>query len=200
MRLLVSLLLALVIVIGLSYYKNKEYFVAVQNTTTQVDTPLDSTMQDVPIESPTLDSSESPASNPVDALSEAFKTIDSTPTKRSPLSDAATPSRQDVTPQVVISDTGYTAMDLQNKSSLLKDIQQIVRQEIITSRNRPTNHPMALQSNGSKTSCDNKQNDTESCDGSDAVNQGNEYQQGKHDMSQYIKKNAIPCWGCSLDY
>ena len=197
MRLLISLLLALVIVIGLSYYKNKEYFVAAQSTTTQVDTPLDSTIQDAP--------TESSEPNPVDLLSEAFKTVDSIPTKRSPLSDAATPSRQDVTPQVVVSDTGYTAMDLQNKSSLLKDIQQIVRQEIITSRNQPTNHPMALQSNRSSKSCDTKSHDNESCDNescndSNAVTQGNEYQQGKHDMSQYIKKNAIPCWGCSLDY
>jgi hypothetical protein len=34
----------------------------------------------------------------------------------------------------------------------------------------------------------------------DSVEQGNEYKNSKIDMSQYIKKNAIPCWGCNLDY
>ena len=105
----------------------------------------------------------------------------------STLSPAATPTRQDVMPQVDVSDTSYTAMDLQNKSSLLKDIQQIVRQEIITSRTQPANHPMAMQQ-GSNTSTSN------------ATCQGNEYQHNRQDMSKYIKKDAIPCWGCTLDY
>jgi len=105
----------------------------------------------------------------------------------SALSAAATPTRQDVMPQVDVSDTSYTAMDLQNKSSLLKDIQQIVRQEIITSRNQPANHPMAMQQ-GSNTS------------NSNATCQGDEYQHNRRDMSKYIKKDAIPCWGCTLDY
>jgi hypothetical protein len=35
---------------------------------------------------------------------------------------------------------------------------------------------------------------------SDSVNQGEEYKRGRIDMSEYIKKDAIPCWGCSLDY
>lgn len=101
---------------------------------------------------------------------------------------AATPLRQDVTPQVSLSDAGYTALELQNKSNLLKNIQKIVRNEIVASRNQPENNPMAMGN--------------ESCDSSDsnAMQQGNEYKRNKPDMSQYIKKDSIPCWGCSLDY
>jgi hypothetical protein len=101
---------------------------------------------------------------------------------------AAGPSRQDVTPQVSLSDTGYTALELQNKSNMLKNIQKIVRNEIMASRNQPENNPMAMGN--------------ESCDSSDsnAMQQGNEYKRNKPDMSQYIKKDSIPCWGCSLDY
>lgn len=89
---------------------------------------------------------------------------------------AATPSRQDVTPQVSLSDAGYTALELQNKSNLLKNIQKIVRNEIVASRNQPENNPMAMGN--------------ESCDSSDsnAMQQGNEYKRNKPDMSQYIKK------------
>lgn len=113
----------------------------------------------------------------------------------STLSPAATPTRQDVMPQVDVSDTSYTAMDLQNKSSLLKDVQQIVRQEIMASRTQPANHPMAMQQ-GSDTSNMTRSNATRS----NATCQGNEYQHNRRDMSKYIKKDAIPCWGCTLDY
>lgn len=102
---------------------------------------------------------------------------------------ASTPIRQDVKPEVSLSDTGYTAMDLQNKSSLLKDIQQIVHNELTSCRNSPDNNPISMQdASGS------------SCSASDSVNQGEEYKRSKIDMSEYIKKDAIPCWGCSLDY
>jgi len=109
-----------------------------------------------------------------------------------PSPSGATPVREDVAPQVTLSDTGYTAMELQNKSDLLKDIQRLIKQEIRAARNQPDNHPMAM-ANGSNDS-------NRSCGSSDAVDQGKEYHHGKRDMSEYIKKNAIPCWGCSLDY
>jgi hypothetical protein len=34
-----------------------------------------------------------------------------------------------------------------------------------------------------------------------ALSQGKEYKKGcEHDMSQYIRKDSIPCWNCNLDY
>jgi hypothetical protein len=99
----------------------------------------------------------------------------------------ATPSRTDIIPQVTVSDTGYTAMELANKANFLQDIQRIVRQEIISSRNNSNNHPMGM---GSDDDCSN----------SHANSQGKEYRKSKPDMSQYIKKDSIPCWNCDLDY
>lgn len=98
----------------------------------------------------------------------------------------AIPQRNDIHPEVSVSDTAYTAMELQNKSSLLKDIQQIIHQELAASRTTHENHPMNMGHASHHKS--------------DSVEQGDEYNKSKVDMSQYIKKNAIPCWGCSLDY
>ena len=103
------------------------------------------------------------------------------------ISQAASPHRHHVVPQVSVSDTAYTAMDLQNKSSLLGNIQKIVHNELAASRNQPNNNPIAM----GQESC----NSDSTCD-----QQGQEYNREKCDMSKYIKKDSIPCWGCTLDY
>ena len=102
------------------------------------------------------------------------------------LSAPAQPVRNDVNPQVSVSNTGYNAMELQNQSALLGNIKKIVQDELRTSRVQPENHPLALS--GTNGSCSN------------STQQGNEYMNGKEDMSKYIKKDSIPCWGCNLDY
>lgn len=125
---------------------------------------------------------------------------------------STTPQRNVVVPQVSISDTGYNAMELQQKTDLLKDIQKIVRNEILA--NRMTT-PMMKDKNSTSD------NDDE--DESDSTMQGKEYESNCQkmnggeeeyrcpknpdgscppvpDMTQYIKKDAIPCWGCSIQY
>ena len=102
------------------------------------------------------------------------------------LSAPAQPVRQEVKPQVSVSDTGYNAMELQNQSSLLSNIKKIVQDELRTNRVKPENHPLALSGKDGSYS--------------NSTQQGNEYMNGKEDMSKYIKKDAIPCWGCTLDY
>ena len=89
--------------------------------------------------------------------------------------------------QVALSQTGAAAGELQQKSDLLSSIQTIVRNELHTNRTMDTE-----TQNGSD----------ESCEDTHATSQGKEYSaaHGKPDMSQYIKKDQIPCWGCSLDY
>jgi hypothetical protein len=96
------------------------------------------------------------------------------------------------------------AMALKYKSDLLKDLQKVVRNELIA--NRMTKR------------FESDDNDDCNMNGdSDAMAQGREY--GCHrqdtyrcpknpdgscppvpDMSDYIKKDSIPCFGCSLDY
>lgn len=122
----------------------------------------------------------------------------------------AIPQRNVVVPQISMSDTGYNAMELQQKMDLLKDIQKIVRNEILS--NRMTT-PMIKEKEKEKISSDDDQ-DTE------CTMQGKEYESQKNkeeeeyrcpknpdgscppipDMTNYIKKDAIPCWGCNIQY
>jgi hypothetical protein len=114
-------------------------------------------------------------------------------------SRSSRPQRNDVNPDVSVSDSGYTAMALHQQTKLLKDMQKIIRNELIA--NRQTN-PI-----------DTDSNDTDS----NAMAQGKEfgcqqkdpYRCPKNpdgscppvpDMTQYIKKDSIPCWGCTPDY
>jgi len=120
-------------------------------------------------------------------------------------SSGSMPDRTDITPDNQVSDMGSMAMALKYKSDLLKDLQKVVRNELIA--NRMTKH------------LDKDDENDEECgdDDSDAMAQGREYgcdRREKYrcpknpdgscppvpDISDYIKKDSIPCFGCSLDY
>jgi len=116
-------------------------------------------------------------------------------------SAVAPPKPTVVSPTVEISDTGFKAMELNKKSNMLNDIQQIVKNELLADRmldssikntlNKPKKAYKKKSCDSYDNSCDNSYDD--SCtDASD--------DSPKIDMSQYIKKDQIPCWGCSIDY
>ena len=140
-----------------------------------------------------------------------------------PVSNGSRPKRNDVAPQVSISDIGYNAMEKQQRSDLIRDIQTIVKNELLS--DRATQHTSQMErgpfgpmdsaaiSQGREYSRNSYKSEDSDCeDGSDGPNDGstngpNGYngfnkpnRQRHHDMSKYIKKDAIPCWGCSLDY
>ena len=115
----------------------------------------------------------------------------------------AVPQNNQVMPEISISGSGYDAMTLQQRMELLKDIQKVVRNELIS--HRATDPIISGETRKSKSS--------------DATAQGKEYSKSCYksadescpsypdgtcpplpDMTQYIKKDAIPCWGCALDY
>jgi hypothetical protein len=100
-------------------------------------------------------------------------------------STAATPQRNDIQPQNTLSDTAQTAMASQGKSDFLKSIQKIIRNELIASRSTDADMIGASDS---------------SCNPTDSTQQGQDYMSSKSDMSKYIKKDSIPCYGCTLDY
>ncbi len=123
-----------------------------------------------------------------------------TPTPEAP---PASPQNNQVIPEISISGSGYDAMTLQQRMELLKDIQKVVRNELISHR---STDPIVS-------------GETRKSAASDATSQGKEYKKSCYkdadescpsypdgscppvpDMSQYIKKDAIPCWGCALDY
>jgi len=108
--------------------------------------------------------------------------------------------------QVPVSDNAYAAMMLQQKSEFLQDLQKIIRNELLAKRSTEPVKETVSQKKATFT---------------DSIAQGKEYKKnnlkdddgfgddhddhcgnGKHcpDMSNYIKKDSIPCWGCSLDY
>lgn len=115
---------------------------------------------------------------------------------------------------VAVSDTAYDAMSLKQRSDFLRGIQQTVRQELQSARQ--WEHP-------------DRVSDQESCDGeapAPSEHQGRHYKKRSSsssqedtseeeyrcpknpdgscppvpDMTQYIRKDQIPCWGCSIDY
>ena len=91
---------------------------------------------------------------------------------------ASKPKRNDIRPDIDVSKTAQKAMYLKQQSDFLKDLQMMIRNELRSARATDSS---TVESNGS-------------CDETSAISQGKEY------ASNTIKKDAIPCWGCSLDY
>jgi hypothetical protein len=104
-----------------------------------------------------------------------------------------------VNPDVSLSDTGYHAMALHKQSNLLNDIQKIVHNELLANRMMDVS-VKNTQDRSKKDSCQSEPSD--SCDSSDSCESDSCDAQKEihHDMSKYIKKDEIPCWGCSIDY
>jgi len=122
---------------------------------------------------------------------------------------AANPQRNDVKPQVMLSDTSYDAMALKQKSDLLTNIQKMFRNELLANRSTDSSVIDKTSSSYSKSSSTQQGNEfnkaSQTCESDDE----DMYRCPKNpdgscppvpDMTQYIKKDAIPCWGCSVDY
>jgi hypothetical protein len=87
------------------------------------------------------------------------------------------------------------AHDKQERAKLIRDIQEAVRTELLADKKITTANAQPLIKNSS---------DSSSCSVS---TQSSAEQQGKEaitaravDMSQYVRKDSIPCWNCTLDY
>lgn len=168
-----TLLVLLVVVISVSYFLNKEGFENITN---------EATVQGV---------------KPVDNLSKAVTTV-------TPASDSSIPERNDIIPEVKISGSGYDAMNLQQKMDLLRDIQQAVRNEILAGRSTKP-----IISGETRQQPRHTDSTAQGKEYEDNCYKDTEYRCPKNpdgtcppvpDMTQYIRKDAIPCWGCSLDY
>jgi len=175
---LVGLVLVLIGVIAMSYYVNKEGFDNISNDY------LSGLSLSSAINTVSTDAS-SVIGTPASSTTTTTTTTDG---------NSTTPVRTDVVPEVSISGSGYNAMNLQQKAELLKDIQKVVRNEVLANRSTTP----VLNGNGQGQG-----------NVSDSTAQGQEYRCPKNadgtcppipDMSEYIKKDQIPCWGCALDY
>ena len=207
--------LILVVVITTSYYVNKEGFDDVSNgyysslskdlnaAVNTISSDISPVIKDVPSSTTTVDV-DTPKLDKKDSQS-----VTKTSSSQASSEDATNitkPTRTDIVPQVTISPSGHDAALLQQKSELLKAIQKVVRNEVLANRNTT---PMLCGDE-----CSNENNTV-----TDAAAQGQEYENSCYkdkeyrcpknpdgscppvpDMTQYVKKDSIPCWGCSLDY
>ena len=203
---LIGLVVILIIVVSMSYYVNKEGFdnitataiPAIPANATQTVQPIPAT--GIPTVQP-IPATGIPTVQPIPAT--GIPTVQPIPATGIPTSAPATPARVDIVPEVSISGVGYDALTLQQRSDLLRDIQKTVRNDILA--NRATKQIISGETRHSNCT--------------DATAQGQEYESSCHkdteyrcpknpdgscppvpDMSEYIKKDSIPCWGCSLDY
>jgi hypothetical protein len=199
---LVTLVLMLIFIVATSYYINKEGFDDITNSTVKPILPGVPTPTPAPIPAqlkpilpgvPTPSTDSEPAAIPVKPI------LPGVPT---PTEDSVIPKRTDIVPEVTLSKCGYDAMTKQQKAELLRDIQKVVRNEILS--NRYTT-PMVNESKEKKSTDSTAQGD----EYSDSCHKDTEYRCPKNpdgtcppipDMTKYIKKDSIPCFGCSLDY
>jgi len=119
-------------------------------------------------------------------------------------------------PVVSVSDTSYQAMSLKQKSDLIKQVQDLVRSELLSARQlrhaRDDSYEEEEEEEGHHHASEHQGRDfyrrseksSETCNG-----QEEEYRCPKNpdgscppvpDMTNYIRKDQIPCWGCSIDY
>lgn len=133
-----------------------------------------------------------------------------------------------INPKVSVSDTGYDAMKLNKQSNLLNDIQKIMHNEMLANRSldvivkNPNNRGVGRQVTGQVTgqataakpmsekaiaqlpptlqAKARKQMQKNSCNGSCGGTCDSCQSDNNPDMSKYIRKDQIPCYGCSLDY
>lgn len=98
---------------------------------------------------------------------------------------------------VPVSDTAYDAMSLKQRSDLLSQIQRTVRDELLAARRQPVGKD-----------CDSDSDNDTSCP-SEKQGQDYDYRCPKNldgscppvpDLTQYIRKDQIPCWGCAVDF
>lgn len=203
---LFGLILLLAVVIAASYYVNKEGFDDISNEylsnlSNELSSAVNTVSTDVSnaVGAATGTSTSTPATQGVNDSGPAMAPATTVMPSQG---DSSMPVRNDVVPQVSISGSGYDAMNLQQRAELLKDIQKVVRNEVLANRSTtPIISGETIQKPSDSTS--------QGQEYSDSCYKDTEYRCPKNpdgscppipDMSQYIRKDQIPCWGCSLDY
>ena len=137
----------------------------------------------------------------------------SSPVSSPPVSSVSNPTVSN--PTVTVSDTAYDSMTLKQRSDLLKNVQKLVRDEILLARQVGT-----LKEQEEEEEEEEEQEDPSEWQGRDYHRRCHQDGQGQEekkqeyrcpknpdgscppvpDLTQYIRKDQIPCWGCSVDY
>jgi hypothetical protein len=130
--------------------------------------------------------------------------------------------RQDLS-NAAISGTSKEARNLKQRMNILSDVQSLLKRKTLETRRLPCQKKSCDCEH--ECDCENDCEKEEACPKpsdasqptpsdasrpkppssrtkpSDALSQGQEYKKAcDHDMTQYIRKDSIPCWKCNLDY
>ncbi len=212
---IVGLFVVLIVVLTISYYMQLEGF---DNISAPAAAPITKNGI-VPVAGTAVPLAEEPPVAPASKsdLSKGLSNASSSGAGFVPASQtnvatgsASNPQRNDIQPQVAMSDTSYDAMSLKQKSDLLSNIQKIFRNELLANRSTDSSVMDTSSSSCSDSSSTQQGNEfNKKSQKGDSPSDEDSYRCPKNpdgscppvpDMTQYIKKDAIPCWGCSVDY
>jgi hypothetical protein len=109
----------------------------------------------------------------------------------------ATPTTPATATTIATSNMDALALDTQGRAKFLRDIQDIVRTELLATKQITTANSQPILSATATP--------TATAIGQISEHQGREAVTAREkacakDMSQYIRKDSIPCWNCTLDY
>jgi hypothetical protein len=81
--------------------------------------------------------------------------------------------------------------------AVMRSMKKAIRNELVDQLGKGIGMRQAYEED-----CENEEDECkeeEECDEkTDSMQQGKEVQQQKIDMSKYIRKDSIPCWGCDV--
>jgi len=131
-----------------------------------------------------------PATTPITTA-----TTSTTPTATTPASTPTAPTPT-LASTIATSPMDAIALDTQERSKFLRDIQDIVRTELLATKQITTANAQPVLSATATAP---------TASGQIAEQQGREAVTAREkacpkDMAQYIRKDSIPCWNCTLDY
>ncbi len=198
---LVGLLLSLVLILVISFYMNEEGFAQMEQEKKKEEKKENfedkKEEKKEHFEDKKTDKKEGFTNVPLSGTVAPTGSANAANTAAAVTSAPSTPSN------VPVSDQAYQAMDKNQRAGLLRDIQKVIRNELIANR--------ALER--LEHDSDDEEDDEEE---SDATAQGQDYRKNSCkkedecatnsqcdplvDMTKYIRKDQIPCWGCNIDY
>jgi hypothetical protein len=178
---IIGLLLLLVAVLTIEVYRATEGFTVATPTTT-----------------PTSTTTTTPTSTTTTPTS---TTTTPTSTTTTPTSTTTTTTATNTAPTsattIATSAIDALALDRQERSKFLRDIQDIVRTEMLSTKQITTANSQPVLSAATTAK--------PTATGQISEQQGREAVTAREkacpkDMSEYIRKDSIPCWNCTLDY
>ena len=109
------------------------------------------------------------------------------------------PQNNTIVADTTVSETTSNAKALQEQMSILKNIQELLKNQTLSARITEVSTPSGSVSAETSSTQQGKEYES-SCYKDQMSHATNSACPATPDMAKYIKKDQIPCWGCNLDY